>query len=292
MKRANDFKKKIRDGNDSPSRYYFEEEEDRDPDTNINQNLYEVADSFEWQRMFGLPSSTPEGQLEGLKREIMIRVKITKNEIFKIGELLIHAKKICQQAGKGFQEWISNNLDFSYETAINFMNVYEHCLGQRKIAMNVKPSILYKISSPSFPDELRECLFDLEQLDKMTNGRLREITRRYKEGGGFEAIKDDIAEFNRGNLIFKQSTYTLDMIENALRTLEALKDNIGKRRTGRNIVPFERQIESNEPEALDINSKLYSALQSAIDILEKARQESGEILNNFVNAIKEKCGVV
>lgn len=288
MSSTNEFRKKLRNGKDG---YYFEQE-DIDPKTLLPyQPLYDVAVSFERQRMFGISTLSPETQLEILLKEIKIRVKITKSEIFKIGELLIHAKKICQQEGKGFQDWITNNLDFSYETANNFMNVYKHCLGVREIAMNVKPSILYQISAPSFPDELREYLFDAEQLNEMTNGKLTEITRKYKEGG-FEAIEDDIEALNSGRLAIKQSTYTLDMVENALRTLEALKDKIEGHSTGRDIVPFEKQIKSHEPEAFDVNSKLFTALQSAIDVLDAAQKESQQILSDVHTRLLKKCGVV
>lgn len=278
-------------GHDKPTGYYFERDL-RDPDLCRNETLYVAADSLEWQRMFGLSTLSPDIQLEVLLKEIKIRVRITKNEIFKIGELLIHVKKICQQEGKGFQEWIDKNLDFSYETANNFMNVYEQCFGQRFIAMNVKPTILYKISAPSFPDELREYLFGSGQLDEMTNGQLREITRRYKEGG-FEAIKDDIQELYHVNLVLKQSSYTIDMIENALRTLEDLKEKIEKRgRLKRSAIPFEDAIKADEPEAFDVNAKLYTALQSTIDILDKARDESVDILINMQKTSDEKCGLV
>jgi hypothetical protein len=290
MESINKFKKKRR-GHDAPAAYFFEKEL-RDPDLYRKQTLYGAADSLEWERMFELSALTPEKQLEGIRKEIKIRVRITKNEIFKIGELLIYAKKICQQEGKGFQEWIDKNLDFSYETANNFMNVYEQCFGQRFIAMKVKPSILYRISAPNFPDELREYLFDSGKLDEMTNGQLREITWRYKEGG-FEAIKDDIQELSRINLVVKQSSHTLDMIENALRTLEDLKEKIEKRgRSGPAIIPFEDAIKAGEPEAVDINAKLYTALESAIDILDKVRDESVDILSNMETATYEKCGLV
>jgi hypothetical protein len=293
MKSLNKFKKKIR-GNDAPVNYYCDEDF-KDPNPNwLNGTLYEKADNLAWKRRFGKNGLDPENQLVAIRDEIKIRVKITKNEIFKIGELLIYAKNICQQTGKKFQEWISNNFDFSYETANNFMNVYKYCLGTRWIAMNVKSSILYKIATPGFPEELRQLLFDTEQLDEMTNGRLREITSRFKEGG-FEAIKDDIEELNRGRLIVKQSCDTLDIVEHALRVLEDLKDKIEER--GRpydsNVkIAFEAQIKTDEPEAFQVNSKLISALHSAIEILDKAQTESMEILNNIEKTFFEKCGMV
>ena len=230
-------------------------------------------------------------QLEQLKKEINLRVKITKNEIFKIGELLNYAKNLCQQEGIKFQEWISKNFDFSYETANNFMNVYKNCFGFRSIAMNISPSILYKIAAPSFPDELRNYLFDTDNLNKITNGKLKEIVQKYKEGG-FEAIQDDIEEFNRGLLIEKHTMYTFDEVENALRTLDSLVKKIEMRGISRGkCFRFEDQIEDDEPEAIEINSKLINALREAIKILEKAQKESIEILSNVEKGLLERCSV-
>jgi len=272
---------------------YHYERDFRDPESTLYQSIYTSADSLEWQRIFQLSALKPEQQLQELLKEIKLRVRITQNEIFKIGELLIHAKKICQQEGKKFKEWISDNLDFSYETANNFMNVYEQCLGNRRIVMGVKSSILYKIAAPGFPEELRQYLFDNENLDEITNGQLREITRRYKEGG-FQAIKGDIDELNRVELVKKQTLNTLDMIENAIRTLEVLKTEIEKRGKSRSIFrsPFENQIKTDEPEASDINSILYEKIQSAMYMLDDARNESLKKLQNLTEETYRKCGIV
>lgn len=238
-----------------PSRYFYEIEEKNDDPKHPalpyqeGKTLYAEVESYERKRIFGEQKEIyGPHQLEQLKKEINLRVKITKNEIFKIGELLIHAKNLCQQEGIKFQEWISKNFDFSYETANNFMNVYKNCFGFRSIAMSLKPSILYQISAPSFPEELRNYLFDADNLNKITNGKLKEIVQKYKEGG-FEAIQDDIEEFNRGLLIEKQTLYTLDEVENALRTLESLVKKIEMRGISHKHCPrFEDQIENDEPE--------------------------------------------
>jgi hypothetical protein len=48
----------------------------------------------------------------------------------------------------------------------------------------------------------------------------------------------------------------------------------------------------DEPEAFEINSKLFNAIQSAIDLLSKAMQESDEMLSNMQNRLDRRCGVV
>ena len=296
MNRSNKFRKKVRSNDGKwnlPSDYYFEKAEYEKSFVHCGKTLYDVVDRQEWLRVFGGQSSlTPEELLKALQEEIKFRIKITKNEVFKIGELLINAKNICQQEGLKFKEWISEKFDFSYETANNFMNVYKNCLGLRNVVLNLSPSILYQISSPSFPEELKKHLFDTEQINEITNGRLREITKKYKKGG-FDAIKDDIAELNRGHVILQQSCYTLDVVENALRTMEALHEKIERRgRSYHSFLPFENQIKTDEPESFEVNSKLVGAVQSAIDLLEKARHESEQILLKMQRNLYEKCGMV
>lgn len=275
--------------------YYYDNEELSLDDSSLlrgRSSFYEAAECLKWERMFGVHSGlSPEEQLKNIQREITIRVRITQNEIFIIGELLIHAKNICQQGGKKFQEWISKKVDFSYETANNFMNVYKNCLGIKNIAMKLSPSILYQISAPGFPEELKKYLFDTEQLDKITNGRLKEITRKYKEGG-LEAIKDSIEELTRGHIIFRQSMYTIDMLENALRTLDDLRDKI-LRQGHLSALAGELGYchKHNEPEAYEINSKLINALNSATELLDKTLDESKEILVNVKNKLHAEYGI-
>lgn len=112
------FRQKFRGGH-KPGAYNCERM-NQDPDKpEFRRSLYEKADSLESVRMFEMAGLKPEDQLQQLKSEIEFRVKITKNEIFKIGECLMHVKRICQQEKISFQQWISEHLDFSYETANN-----------------------------------------------------------------------------------------------------------------------------------------------------------------------------
>lgn len=276
---------------DGPTGYYFEEEV-KNPGGYVGSSLYDEALSLEEERVYELGALEPAKQLEWVKGEILVRLKITKNEIFKIGELLWMAKRICQQEGMKFQEWIRENCDFSYETANNFMNVFKYCFGMRDVALKISSSILYKISAPGFPEELRDYLFEQGQLEEMTNGRLRELTKRYKEGG-FEAIEDDIQELHRGHLVYRQTCFTLDMCENALRTLEGLQQKIKQRGRGRAYsIPIEDQIKSDEPEAFGVNMELSSALQTGIDALEKATRESHYTLGQYWGKIQQQCGMV
>ena len=60
-----------------------------------------------------------------------------------------------------FENWCKEKFSFSKQTANNFMNVYIRCLGRPEIVRTLNKSILYKLASPNFPDELRENLFSL-----------------------------------------------------------------------------------------------------------------------------------
>ncbi len=271
--------------------YYFEDDVIDPGERGIPVDPYQQARDCQEQYAFDYPSYDLDMKLDHLQAEIHTRIKITKNEIFKIGELLVEAKKVCQEKGLKFQEWISDNFDFSYETANNFMNVYKNCLGQRKYALKLSPSILYKISAPNFPEELRDYLFEQGQLDEMSNGKLRKITQKYKEGG-FEAVQEDVERLNKGALAIRQTQYTFDMVENALRTLEQLKQKMeGRGRGGKNIIGFEDAIQSDEEEAREINSKLYSTLKTAIETLDQAKRESEDMLGSMIDKLQERCDI-
>ena len=255
------------------------------------ESIYGRALKLEQDRVFELASMEPRDQLERIKEEVEVRVKITKNEIFKIGELLTMAKRICQQEDQGFKEWITDNFDFSYETANNFMNVFKNCLGMRDVAMRIKPSILYKIGAPNFPDELRDYLFEQGQLDEMSNGRLRKITKKFKQGG-FEAIEEDVVELNRGHLIYRQTAYTFDQVKHCLRTLEHLQTKIDKGEQSGLKGFFEINITGDEKEAFEINTLLWDAVEKAIGELRSASKKSQDILERYKESVHKRWGML
>ncbi|MGO9138739.1 MAG: DUF3102 domain-containing protein [Syntrophales bacterium] len=111
-------------------------------------------------------------------RRIIINIKTEK---YKIGELLVRGKKIVGH-GK-FKDWVKDNFEFSYATAKNFMNVYKHCSGRPELVRTIKPSILYMITGPDFPEDLREHILENgKNLKKIKYKKLRDINRRFKEG--------------------------------------------------------------------------------------------------------------
>lgn len=120
-------------------------------------------------------------QLPLIVDEIRARVGSTKRQAFEIGRLLTKAKAIVGH-GK-FKDWIKNQkFDFGYQTANNFMNVYRYCLENPALVQSIKASVLYRIASPKFPEDLRRHLFKhANALEKITNDEIKDLCGRFKD---------------------------------------------------------------------------------------------------------------
>lgn len=276
------FKTNIRENGEST---YYIEEERQNPDSEVRNSLYGHVNWLEDQTIF----ESGDQSLEHLKEEIKARLKISQHEIFKTGELLTQAKKICRQEAVHFKQWINDNFEFSYETANNFMNVYKYCFGFHNYVFKIPISILYKICSSSFPDELRDFLFTEGNLEKMTNGNLLNLISKFKEGG-IEAIEEDIEEYKNNIIIDRQTRFTFDLVENTLRTIESNKLKIHCR--GGTIrkynIEFRDHTESFLPEAEKISMILYEGFITAYEILEKANSDAIKIFNVGFEKIQAK----
>jgi hypothetical protein len=266
--------------------YHWNEE--RQPYMEVkSQELYKDAISYEYSRICEFISDTPEVALNRIGNEIHSRLKISQNEIFNIGELLFSAKKICRQNQIGFKEWIKKNFEMSYETANNFMNVYKQCLGMREVAEKMPPSILYRISKPSFPDELREYLYDHGNIEKITNGNIDALLKKYREGDFcFSAIEKEVDAINQKYKVFRQTHKNLEAFEKARNTLSSLKELFNFNSTTYEYEDWNNP-EGMEPEALEINTKLFHALSDSIMRMEEVIESSNEILKNCDEKIRE-----
>lgn len=239
-------------------------------------DLYNSVNEIEIKGKFELEGRESVEQLAHIRDEILIRIKITKQEIFKIGELLVYAKRVCQESGLGYEDWIKVNFDFSLKTANNFVNVFEQCMHIREIAIHVPTSILYQISAPSFPEELRDYLITNDGLGKMTNGHFKKLTQKFKKGG-FEAIEPDMKEINHTYTMKRHTQYTLDICQNAYRVLVDLRKKINQRsKQVSHDKPFDTLPESDE-----INSKLLLAIEEAETTLFCAITQSEDILKQI-----------
>jgi hypothetical protein len=244
--------------------------------------LYHQVERIEQKRLF-------KGSLDDLaiiEEEIRIRVKITQQEIFKIGELLMIGKQICLERGIGFEQWIIESFDFSKKTAENFMNIYKNCLGYKPIALKLPVSILYQIARPSVSNELREFLFEQGNIVQIIkNNRISQLVTKWNQGGK-DAIEADIIELNRDVYVYNQINFTFNLGENALRILEGLWEKIDKQ--GK--IVFNRFISDNEqvdrePEVVQAIQCLQDAVGESIQLIEKAREEAQKMHEEYLEKI-------
>ncbi len=124
-----------------------------------------------------------ERYLDSLAEEITHRSNALKHQIYEIGRLLCDVKKLLPH-GK-FDEWVEKKTSFSKSTAINFMRVYKTCLGYPEVVQFFKPSDLYIISAPNFPEDFRDKLFihslkERRDNDIIGKDKLLEIVHKYK----------------------------------------------------------------------------------------------------------------
>jgi len=120
--------------------------------------------------------------IESVAEEIHLRLNSIKKQIFEIGGLLYSVKRLVEKGT--FCDWIKDNFPFSHKTANNYMNVYKACLGLPEIVDMFKPSILYEITNPKFPEELREEIFSSVkgQVVDLDKKELLEVLVKYQKG--------------------------------------------------------------------------------------------------------------
>lgn len=280
------FKKSRRDLNVE----YFLDQQRRDRLNIMFPDLYSIANENEEFRVYEFEALSVGQKLDNIVKEVKVRIRITKQEIFKIGELLLMAKKLCSSTKKGFKEWIEQNFDFSYETAINFMHVYQCCFAYRELAVEVPSTILYRVSMPSFPDELRDFLFKEGQLEKLSNGKLQTLVKLHNEEG-MEAVEGKMEGLNRWSRIWHQIRYNMDLYENALRILNDYKLKLEK--GGLQFVSgkhcdYKDFVQGNEIEAQEINLTLHKAFVHSIEILKTAFDSCLEKANEIMKNLNDK----
>jgi hypothetical protein len=286
--KKNFFKLRLKPTGADPQ-FYFLDTDRKDIDENLSWTPYENAIWDEECRFYSFNDiSSMERKLELLACEIKTRVRITKQEIFIIGELLCMAKRFCQEEKISFKAWVDENFDFSYETGVNFMHVHRYCLGIRQVALQVPTTVLYNICRPTFPNELRDYLLTDGHIEALTKGDYKALVKEYKEGG-MEAIEPQIEEVNRSRQVFKQCQVTFDLIENALRVLEDLNQKVSYADNFYNgkFVEYERLVEHMEPEAGEVNLRLHNELEACIDRLRTARDEMLSKINQFYYGIRK-----
>jgi len=177
------------------------------------------------------------GRLDNIVQEVKARNNIEASQIFLKGQALFEArelfKKHSEKVTQTFKNWIKDNFDFGYETAINLIHVYTYCSGNRANLNEVPWTILYKISQPSFPDALRAYLFehDAEGLRKMSNRNLDDLIRKYKEEGQ-GAVDEVFRKHTEYAHVFNQAAPILNLEDEISRYLEIMRRNLEQKMTG------------------------------------------------------------
>ena len=180
--------------------------------------------SREREEQFGDDPDSPQ-QLALIADEIEATIKGTKKAIYKVGELLVQAKKLVGH-GK-FKKWINERFeDLSYPTAVNCMRVYKCCLGRPSIVNSIGTSILYQIAAPAFPTNLREYIFEHgDELSKIKNEHMKKIVTRFKKGqlniGSPEIV--ELFKFNQNMATYK--TYEKKVTE-GMDKIKKLEDAV------------------------------------------------------------------
>lgn len=231
------------------------------------KSLYTYAEHLKDRRMTGSFFWGDPRRLDAIEEEIEARIRITKREIFTIGELLYEAREILKGE---FMKWVEEKFDFSYYTANNILNVYVCCLGHRDKVEDVKASILYKISAPSFDEDLREFLFAQGGLNKFTNRDLKSIMQKYKKGG-LDAIKSDFEHLAESVRAYEHTSYVLDNVEIAIRSLINIRIKIEKQ-TG--YMQLTDDIEGVSEIGTQNTKAIWDAFEECIEILDNVKKVS------------------
>jgi|GEM_PF-2093922 len=215
-------------------------------------------------------SPDPERQLKAIVEEVNIRIKITQQEIFFIGEMLTLARALLKEEKIKFEDWINENFDFGVHTAINFCNVYTACSGYLPLIQHVKPSILYKISSKRFPKDLKDLLVFSKVLKEINNTELVEIYEEYQEKG-FDAVKSKLEQKSYRSLINVQIAPFLDNLHKTQHHIECVKEKIQRdsynyypTRLQNSTTPIATEIERIIVKTIDDCSKILAAAASAV----------------------------
>jgi hypothetical protein len=169
-----------------------------------------VKDEREKSKSDSKAKFTKQDYLDSIKDELQARSRGIKYQIYEMGKLLHEAKKLLPHGT--FKKWINDNFEFCYRTAFNFMQVYRFCMGQPEVVRYFKPSSLYIIARPDFPNDLRQALFhgvkgpvDIKEKDlvkialKYKNGQLKttdqevqNLLKKYRDISRWENLKVEL----------------------------------------------------------------------------------------------------
>jgi len=117
-------------------------------------------------------------QLPMMASEIKLRTLSIKKNSLIIGRILTEASEILPHGE--YINWAKKECAFSKTTIYNLRKLYTTCGGYPKIVEKINTSVLYKISSPKFPKELKEYILkNADILDKISNETIKDISERF-----------------------------------------------------------------------------------------------------------------
>ena len=127
------------------------------------------------------PTEEQEQFIESATKEIHQRIGSMRRDIFEIGRIITEVKKKIRKGP--YSDWITRDLGISKTTARNYMYVYRECMGFPELVDSFKPSILYDVVKPSFPEELRkELLENTTGVHDYSRKDFLKVVTRYKKG--------------------------------------------------------------------------------------------------------------
>lgn len=211
--------------------------------------------------------------LESIKNELQQRSRSFKFQIYEIGKLLYEAK---QQLPHGeFKPWVESNFEHGYRTAHNCMKVYLACMGNPEVVEYFNPSCLYIISKPSFPDDLREALFDnVKGPAEVDKKELIELSMKYKNG---EISTEDeevqrVLKTQRDKSIWEKYKIELEALEMLVNQRAEKIENVSKINPNNPLIDDNEQ-ESGEEEVSaqleDTLNSIRAQIRTLIDALEE-----------------------
>ena len=127
--------------------------------------------------------------------EIKNLMRLTAENIINIGQKLIEVKEQLEYGT--FQSWLRTEIEWSEQTARQFMQVYrwsETIENKNFVFSQIGTSALYLLAAPSTPNEARQEILDLvEDGEKIVYTRAKTIVDRHKKLVP-SAKKEDVAE--------------------------------------------------------------------------------------------------
>jgi hypothetical protein len=170
-------------------------------------------------------------------KEIKNLMRRTIQEIIEIGQKLNEVKA---QLGHGhFRNWLKAEFDWSIQTANRFMQVAEKFKCRNLTHLDIAPSALYLLASPSTPEEARtEALQRAINGENITYTKAKTIVWEHKNATYPKDSKD------------KLTVTTFDRNEEQLDNIKLKPASIGNQTATADTSEIERKIKQLPPEQL------------------------------------------